>query len=516
MQNIYPYIYIDYSGNLWGFFLNEKNELIYRVMYGEGKWTKDSIIDKEVLGFSVYIDEDETIHIVYNNLNRQIKYCTMEDKQWMGRVLISDDRKNSNIESLEMIILGKDMHIFYIQMDSESNNHGILNHCIWDGINVRNTSIEDIILSCDMERYFSININADNSIDIYFMNDESDEISLSVCRFEKNKLSSVQRLYGIQGKEISFDVINYDGDIHIINKSRENSTYYLDYIVVDTSNSISQFRIYETDLKVIDAIIIMSNYKIYSCWIEESKIYYSSFENQVWIKPKCISDSKTTLNKCKCFLWSKVENKIERVNAYITDEIDMNIFIPDEFVLNVDCKNYGLSKISRTCSDEKKMLETVSIELSKVKIQKSKLEKKVDYLYRQLKKSQRSIGEYEESIGILSEQKRKCEENYTVFMEFHKNFQQQVDQVTKKLEDETKLKEIYKTQIEEINTLLNNEKQDKLILKDKLRELEEENNSIKIQIESIKTERNKLIEELDIERNQSLMDKLLRKKPGRI
>lgn len=516
MKNGYPYVYVDYSGNFWEFFLNEKNELIYKVMYGQGKWTKESIIDKDVLGFSVYINEDETIHIVYNNLKYEIKYCTMEDKQWMGRLLLQSDGKNFNIENLEMIILGRDMHVFYIQVDNAGNDHGILNHCIWDGVSVRNTVIEDITLSYDMEKYFSINLNSNNSIDIYFMNDENDEISLSVCRFEKNKWSSVQRLYGIQGKEISFDVINYDENIHIINKSREDSTYYLDYIVINTNNSINQFRIYETDLKVIDAIIVMCNHKVYSCWMEKSEIYYSLFEDQVWTNPKCVSDSKSTLKKCKCFLWDRVENKIKRISAYITDEIDMNIFIPDEFILSVDSKNYEVNKISQASLYEDERLESVKFELSKAKVQKSKLEKKVDYLERQFKKSQRLIGEYEERISIISAQKRKGEENYTVFMELNKDLQQEVDKISKKLEDETKLKEMYKTKIEEINTLLDNEKKDKLILEDKLKGLEEENKSIKIQIESIKTERNKLIEELDIERNQSIMDKLLRKKPGKV
>ncbi len=537
MRYVNPYIYIDYSGDLWKFIVNEKKELCYKIMYGEGKWTKDNIIDKDVLGFSVYINEDETIHIAYNNIKGEIKYCTMEEKQWVGRVLFKNEVSNFKIENLEMIILGSEMHIFYMQIDNFGNDHGILNHYIWNGKEIKKILLQDIILVRDMEKYFSININSNNKITIFFMNDEGDEISLNTRNFEKYIWSPVKRFYGIQGEEINFEVISDDDEIHIINKSKEDLLYYLEYVSINMNGDINQFKVYESSSKLINTIIFMQDYKIYSCWVEGNKIAYSSFENQVWTKPNYINNDKIVLKKCKCFLWNKSENTLKRVEVYITDEIDMNMFIPNNFVLNSTFKGYEINYTRENAGDEKCSLEKLKLELSKVKIQKSKLQKRVDYLELHLKKNERLIDEYEERINIISEQKRKSEENYKVFMELQQNIQKELNEVKKDLEEEATLNEKYKievdrinkellekekinikmkTELEEVNQLLSSEQNYKTMLENKLKDKEEENNNIKKQIESISLEKNQLEQELEIERNQSIMDRLLRKRSGGI
>lgn len=532
MKNIYPYIYIDYSGNLWEFSVNEKKELSYKIMYGEGKWTKENIIDKDVLGFSVYVNEDETIHIVYNNIKEEIKYCTMAEKQWLGRVLLKNEKSNFKIENLEMIILGSEMNIFYMQIDNLGTDHGILNHCIWNGRETETVLLQDVILVHDVEKYFSISIDVDNKIDIFFMNDEGDEISLNTCSFEKNTWSPVKRLYGIQGEEINFEAMIEAGGIHIINKSKEDSIYYLEYVYIN-NNDIDQFKVYEGSLKLIDTIIFMQDYKIYSCWIEGERIAYSSFENKIWTKPSYINSNKISLKKCKCFLWDTSENILKRVDVYTTDDIDMKIFIPNNFVLDGSSKGYEIDKVKDITFTEKVNLEKLRGELSKVKMQKSKLEKTVDYLELHLKKNERLIDEYEERISIISEQKRKSEENYSVFIELQQKLQKELSEVKKNLDEATTLNETYmieinrinkkllekeevnlrmNEEIEKVNQLLSNEENYKIILENKLKDKEEENNNIKKQIESINIEKNRLVEELEIERNQSIMDRLLRKR----
>ncbi|NRU00376.1 hypothetical protein DFR89_005625 [Clostridium beijerinckii] len=83
-------IYVDYTDNIWKFFRNDNRELCYKIMYEEGKWTKENLINNEVLGFAVYVEGDERIHIVYSNIKGELKYCTMKDKHWVGKNSISN------------------------------------------------------------------------------------------------------------------------------------------------------------------------------------------------------------------------------------------------------------------------------------------------------------------------------------------------------------------------------------------------------------------------------------------
>lgn len=53
MNCVCPWIYVDYRNNIWDFFKNGNKELCYKIMYGEGKWSKESLIDKEIRGFAI-------------------------------------------------------------------------------------------------------------------------------------------------------------------------------------------------------------------------------------------------------------------------------------------------------------------------------------------------------------------------------------------------------------------------------------------------------------------------------
>ena len=71
MKGVYPWIYVDYKSNLWKFSINANGELSYAVMYNEGKWTKSSIIDSKATSYSIFIDDEGSIHLVYGNTKRR-------------------------------------------------------------------------------------------------------------------------------------------------------------------------------------------------------------------------------------------------------------------------------------------------------------------------------------------------------------------------------------------------------------------------------------------------------------
>ncbi|WP_241416082.1 hypothetical protein [Clostridium beijerinckii] len=73
-----------------------------------------------------------------------------------------------------------------------------------------------------------------------------------------------------------------------------------------------------------------------------------------------------------------------------------------------------------------------------------------------------------------------------------------------------------KKQLNEAKDQLLKEKDIRISIEKKLLELENENLIIRQKVMTINEEKNKLYEDLEFERNQSIMERLLRKKPSGI
>ncbi|NSB30304.1 hypothetical protein [Clostridium saccharoperbutylacetonicum] len=497
MSSVYPWIYVDYTNNIWKFFRNDNEELRYKIMYGEGKWTKESLIDKEVLGFSVYVEEDETIHIVYSNIKRELKYCTLKDKQWVGKTLYQMESNEFEIQNLKVEIIGYEMHIFYLLVSNDGSDHGVLMHCIWNGKEIRVNELQDIILIPNLKEHYSVNVNEKKNIDVFFITDEGDEKSLNYCNFQNHRWSSVKRLYGIQGEDIGFQVLRNQKYIHILNKSREDSIYLLDHVCIDTSGNIQEFKVHESNKELTEPILFIESNNLYSCWLEEDEIFYSIFDSEKW-GSKLYFDrgNKVAMIRYNCFICCDGESSLKEVGVYGTNELDLCLLVPSQFVVNMkDSFKYEVNQANAATLHEEESLQSLKLELSRVKSEKKNLEEKIVSLNMQLQKKQKFMEEYEDRIARILEQKRKADENYNVFLELQQNIQKE---------------------LEDANQQLANERKIKLSIENKLKECKEENVIIRQQIKMISEEKNKLCEELEFEKNQSIMERLLRKRPSGI
>lgn len=497
MNSVYPWIYVDYRNDIWKFFGNSNKELCYKIMYGEGKWTKDNLIDKEVLGFALYVEADETIHMVYSNVKGELKYCTMKNKQWVGKILYQMDIDEFEMRNLKVKIIGAEMHIFYLLVGNDGSDHGVLMHCIWNGKETKTTTLQDIILIPNINEHYIININEENNIEIFFITDEGDEVSLNYSSFENNSWSPLKRLYGIQGEDVGFEVLRDKQDIHILNKSREDSIHFLDHVSIDVVGNIKEFRVYESSKELVEPLIFIEDDKLYSCWLEQGKIFYSVFENEKW------SDSfyfdkgnELAVSRYNCFISCDEDSSIKAMKVYATNDLDFYLFVPSQFLMSVkDSLKNNKNQVNEDVSKEEKALQRLKLELSRVKLEKKGLKDKIELLNIQLQKKQRDMKEYEESFARLIEQKRKADENYKVFLELQQNIQKELEEANKQLLEERKIKGN---------------------IENKLKECKEENTLISQQAEMMSKENKRLYKELELERNQSIMERLLKKRPSGI
>lgn len=526
MKGMYTYLYVDYKQSIWKFFMNKEEKLCYSIMYDEGKWTKEKLIDNDVTGFSIFVNDDGEIHLVYGNIKGELKYCILKDKQWFGKSLYNVEYKNYNIENIKVKILGATMHIFFVLSSKSGSDHGMLMHCIWDGNEIEINKVKDIILNFELNDYYLINTNNKREIYLFYLSDDGDEISFNYIVYKGNSWGSSNRLYGILGKEVYFDV-ELTNNIHILNKSKEKSNYSLDHVVIDLLGEYKSFNVYTSTDNLKEPLIFNLENKIYASWIKNNFIYYSSFNGVRWEIPKTLIDEESSIGE-------KIK-EVERYNVYISDikrttvkefklygdiGIDLELYYFNDFI-----NKYNKDLVAN--SDEINIDENlINYELDALINENKVLEDKLAHLNLLFKKSQRIIEEHRQEINILIEQKRKAEENNGIFVDLQKDIQIKNEKLNnelnllkeEKLNIESKMEEYLKT-IEVINQKINELENQLVIKNNELKEnrniiidLENKNKVLESEGSFIKEEKEKLVAELEVERNQTIMEKLLRRK----
>lgn len=587
MRGIYPWLYVDYKENLWKFSVNENRELNYGIMYTEGKWTKENLIDSRVTGFGLFIDDSEGIHLVYSNTKGELRYCTMKEKQWVGKVLYKVEDNNYSIESIKIEIIGTRMHIFYALASNDGSDHGVLMHCIWDGHNTNINKLQDIILKSSLKEYYLININNKSEIYLFYLSDEGDELSLNYSVYQNNYWLPSNRLYGIQGEEVYFDVELDSKTIHVLNKSKENLFYSLDHVVIDSVGSFKDFRVYEGKSNLTEPLIFKYGNKICSCWIENNEIYYSIFTGVKWGSAiKYSRDNKIRIERCNSYISEVKEGYIKETKLYATSGLDIYLYDPKSLIINENKDYGGIGRNGSRNISNNEEVEIIKSELHRAREENKVLKDNISYLNLLIQKNQQEIERHQQQLVRALEQKRKAEENSNIFLELQKkiqgenealieklkllkeekeNFESLIsiyadeieflkneikninldllkkdkkieeeykdfnDQIALLIEDKKNIEVKVKEYIDEIYLLkeeINNISKD-LLIKD--REIEEEADSkravenqnkiiseenllIKKELSSLIEENKRINTELDIERNKSVMEKLLRRR----
>lgn len=456
MRGLYPWLYVDYKDNLWRFSVNDNKELNYRIMYTEGKWTKETLIDSRVTGFGLFIDDSEGIHLVYSNTKGELRYCTMKDKKWVGKVLDKIEDNNYIIENIKIKIIGTNMHIFYSLASEDGSDHGILMHCIWDGNKSNNNKLQDIILNPSLKEYYLINISNNNEIYLFYLSDEGDELSLNYSIYQNRQWLPSNRLYGIQGEEVYFDVELDRKNIHILNRSKENSYYFLDHVIIDSTGRFKYFRVYEGKNNISEPLLINIWNKTYSFWIENNEIFYSIFLGDKWeSEKKYIRDNNIKIERCNAYISEVKEGNIKGKSIYATTGLDIYLYDPKDLIVSEKNEySNSLKNVNRDISIIGD-IEKIKSELYRVKEENKELEDKLYHQNILLQKNQQGIEKYSQQLARALEQKRKAEENSNIFLELQKKIQGENEKLTEEIESLTEEINLLNIEKEKLTHLIN-------------------------------------------------------------
>lgn len=242
-NNKYYFLLRDSKGIYYKFSLYNKILNIEEYDYKEK--IKNTSLDDYIIDYSVDIDENNNIHILYVSLDGKIKYRLYNSQK---EVIVSNiNLKNYNINFLSLKILSSDIHIFYMLCSKINTKYWNVFHSYWTNNNWCIKKIGDIyskkyvypyIIDCHNDNLyffyspecngkykikkfnltFKVWTDLDNNINIrsqynaaFFVNNEGIAI---VCynAIINDKLILLMRYRNLEGKNCS---VNWSKDIVI-------------------------------------------------------------------------------------------------------------------------------------------------------------------------------------------------------------------------------------------------------------------------------------------------------------
>ena len=494
MDVLKPWLYIDYTNNIWKFSVNSVKELKYSIMNEDGKWTEEKLIDKDVTSYYVYVDQD-SIHIVYSNRKSQLRYCTFINEQWMGKIILDLNSEKVSIENINILLIDRQVSIFYLLVDKMSNDHGILMYCKW-GKKTTVDKIQDLILVPLLKEHYVVYLDEDKNAELLFLSDEGNEISINHCTYKDNQWTDSIRLYGVTGDDLEIKMLKEKNNLHILNKYKDNSAYHLEHVLF-RKNGVS-YKVHESINLVSEPVLVFENNKLLIIWLEENKVHSSYFNGLEWSNPDCVLEGKYIQK----YNWVEFNGyRIKNREIYVIDEIEFKFLIPGQRNPEVVKK---LNTIETEEKEEsinhkiflKKDSETdeIKIELENLKSINKSLEQTIIDLNTELKTNKRAQVENEDQISKMLHYKKKAEDNYNIFIEVQNKLQKELEEVKKLYTDEISKRE-------NIEKLYEEEIIKRESIEQRLKEAENEKTSIKALSEKLKEENNRINEELTKERS---------------
>ena len=156
-----------------------------------------------------------------------LKYCVWEDNKWFGKTIYSFENKEYEMTELNVITIGKLMHIFFIGKNNINKNQCSLMHlCLNKEENLFNT-IDTIPFLKEAFCHYQVQCLDNGNLSLIFIKREKNEVTINFTEYKNNKWSIPKRLYGIIGNSINFCTLLHLDKINIMNLSKEGSLYFI-------------------------------------------------------------------------------------------------------------------------------------------------------------------------------------------------------------------------------------------------------------------------------------------------
>ena len=419
MRVCIPCLFYDGENHIWRFYVNDNRDLMYSIMYDEDKWTKENKIGNEVLDFTVNLDMDNKIYVIYSVSGGDLKYCVCEENKWFGKTVYSFENRGYKITELNVILIGKIMHIFFIGKNNIKKFQCSLMHLSFDKDESLCSTIGTIQFLKDVFCHYQVLPLENSDLSLIFIKHEENEISINLTQYKSNKWGASRRLYGIIGNNINFCTLLHFNKINIVNLSKEGTLYLLEHVLIESDGKMKSSKIYESSNMLTNFLLVEISGTLTAIWVEGKYILTSSYKNQ-WSEPfKYYTELN---NEISIYKYLSLSNKYNNIKCkYI-----LGTNPPEIILLLPKCKNNKeeLTTILNFASENKLDIQEEILVLQKTNknFEKNLIDLQMKY--------QQKLGILEESdynFLRLTNAKKKAEEKLNIITEIQQNSLKELD-----------------------------------------------------------------------------------------
>ena len=540
MKMCSSYLFYDNENHIWNFYVNDRMELMYNIMYDEDKWTKEYKIDNEVLDFNVDLDKDNKIYIIYSVRGGLIKYCIWEQNKWLGKNIYS--YKGYEITELDVIVIGNITHLFFIGRNNiKSAKCSLLHLCLNKGESQANT-VAIVPFLKDVFAHYQVHYLNNGNLYLIFINRDENEVALNYTEYKNNKWSIVKRLYGITGENVNFCTILQNNKINVMNLSREGSLNLLEHVTIESDGKMKSYKIHESNNIPNNFFMVEIRGVIFAIWTEGKEALASSYKNK-WSEPfKYYTELDNEVTLYKYFSSSKQNNNIKCKYILATKPPQIHLLLPK----NINNKESDVSiqidkvqPLSTSNSDTNKNKFNMQEESSVLINTNRSLEKKLIDLQMKYQEKIRNPQEVDDNFIKLTNSLRKSEEKLNIITEIQQRLIKELgimktqkistdivieelnnklqlrsddcEELDKQLISKDNIIEELKNRIVESNNQVEVLKNQVDVLEKQLSELNDQIALLKKQVHELNIENEELSQDLEYQKNIGIVDRILKK-----
>lgn len=526
-------LFYDNENHIWKFYVNDKMELMYNIMYDENKWTKENKIDNEVLDFNVDLDKDNKIYIIYSVRSGFLKYCEWEQNKWLGKTIYS--YKGYEITELNVISIGNLTHLFFIGRNNIKRAKCSLLHLRLNKEESQVNTIAMIPFLKDVFAHYQVNYLNNGNLYLMFINRDENEAALNYTEYKNNKWSIVRRLYGITGNNVNFCTILQYNKINVMNLSKEGALNLLEHVTIESDGKMKSYKIHESYNIPKKFLMVEIRGAIFAIWTEGKEVLASSYKNK-WSEPfkyyteldheitlyKYLSSSKKNDNiKCKYILGTKPP-QIQLLLPEKINNKEIDVSIQSDKVQPIGTSNLDTNKNKFNMQEEPSVLLNAN----------RNLEKKLIDLQMKYQQKIRNPHEVDENFIKLTNLLRKSEEKLNIITEIQqRSIKELAIMKTQKISTDIVIEELnnklqqcsYDCEeldkqlilkdniIEELKNRIVESNNQEDVLKKQLSELNEQLVLSKKQVHELNIENEELSQDLEYQKNIGIVDRILKK-----
>ncbi|MBP2031533.1 hypothetical protein J2Z42_000198 [Clostridium algifaecis] len=341
------YIIEQSSGNVWYFYYNECLGIVYRIFKENLQSNYQLVTDTGTKNFSVVLFPDDTICVLYEDINGEINLTTCDGETWSEQKILKNIHRELFSPYFKAVVIKNKLYIIYSILN-KITGISTLFHQTFDGKN--NLSSPKIIDTVKFNYNVPFNVYVLKNKKLFIMYQRLiNNHQLGYKVFDDKHWSK----FYIIDKSIhpykNYSIIIYNHRVHSLYIRSEKNNDKIIY----TAGTNANFKYTELaeNQDIISCTFFITHTQIWCSWIQHNKIFSSfsidngnSFSNPPYSK----------LLSSNIVKWSYSTNRASNINDLILKEVYISPDEPLKYLIisdiysydnNVSYKAYFINKI---------------------------------------------------------------------------------------------------------------------------------------------------------------------------